>query len=31
MSQLVLIGVVLTVALVAFEFWVWSYYSRPLV
>jgi hypothetical protein len=31
MSDLVLIGVVLTVALVAFEAWVWNYYSRPLV
>ena len=29
MSGLVLFGVVLTVALVAFEFWVWSYYSKP--
>jgi hypothetical protein len=27
MSQLVSIGVVLTVALVVFEVWVWNYYS----
>jgi uncharacterized membrane protein len=29
MSGLVLMGVVLTVALVAFEFWAWSYFSKP--